>query len=290
MAVEKSVDTFEAYAPGIRGDLQILQKTSRKAMGKCRLIGTLKRAAAEGNKKLAIGATELLYPGRSNSLDAEQFVLHQNYMDIQSLIEVVAEPCGLVLPKSEFDTAAHPDPKVTAYYETLNSGRYNSALQAALSLNGALQYACCESFEGDDFAPPWARAEWESLKSHLLFLRDISCEALESKINKELAEALIHARIKFARLPAEDVPLNERIDPKPRAGTSGAEYPSPEHYARDKWIYENIACNSFAGLQLKLKAEAKKKKYVVISSRPGLKKAADRYAQYHKFDKRRFSS
>ncbi len=66
-------------------------------------------------------------------------------------------------------------------------------------------------------------------------------------------------------------------------------YSNAASYDRDKWIYENIECNSYAGLQLKLKKVAKKYKFDVISSRLGLKKAADKYAEYHNLKKRRFS-
>ena len=67
-------------------------------------------------------------------------------------------------------------------------------------------------------------------------------------------------------------------------------YPMPGTYERDKWIYENIeqvdCCDT---LSRKLKEQAKKRKWQIIGSRNGFKKAADRYANFHKLPIRRFA-
>jgi hypothetical protein len=75
--------------------------------------------------------------------------------------------------------------------------------------------------------------------------------------------------------------------PKPGDPVAGA-YPSAKTYARDEWIYKNIHLNSCDTLSVKLKKKAKIEKWAIISSRNGLKKAADRHADYHKKEKRRF--
>jgi hypothetical protein len=66
-------------------------------------------------------------------------------------------------------------------------------------------------------------------------------------------------------------------------------YPTPETYARDQWIFENIQNHTCRSLSLELKRQSVPKKWIVISSRNGLKVAADRYANHHGFDPRRFS-
>ena len=67
-------------------------------------------------------------------------------------------------------------------------------------------------------------------------------------------------------------------------------YPTPQSYGRDKWIYENIGQNTCDTLSRKLREKAKVKKWDIISSRNGFKKAADRYADYHSLEKRRFAT
>ena len=75
--------------------------------------------------------------------------------------------------------------------------------------------------------------------------------------------------------------------PKPGDPVAGA-YPSAKTYARDEWIYKNIHLNSYDTLSVKLNKKAKTEKWAIISSRNGLKDAADRHADYHKKEKRRF--
>ncbi|MCO6045913.1 hypothetical protein NG895_18595 [Aeoliella sp. ICT_H6.2] len=94
------------------------------------------------------------------------------------------------------------------------------------------------------------------------------------------------------------VQTGEAIGTTPAARTGAAaeatgtkpkpEYPNPPTYARDKWLYENIESCSFTDLQLKLKQVAKRERFVIITSRPGIKKAADRYATFHQLPVRRF--
>jgi hypothetical protein len=66
-------------------------------------------------------------------------------------------------------------------------------------------------------------------------------------------------------------------------------YPTPHTYARDKWIYDNIEAHDCHSLSLKLKRVAKRNKWEIISSRNGLKKSADRYADSHGLPRRRYS-
>ena len=65
-------------------------------------------------------------------------------------------------------------------------------------------------------------------------------------------------------------------------------YSMPLTYARDKWIYDNIHKNTSDTLSRKLKTKARKEKWQIISSRNGFKKAADRYADFHSLEERRF--
>lgn len=65
-------------------------------------------------------------------------------------------------------------------------------------------------------------------------------------------------------------------------------YSSPQNYARDQWIYDHVHQNSCHTLSLKLKKKAKTEKWTIISSRNGFKKGADRYADFHKMERRRF--
>lgn len=68
------------------------------------------------------------------------------------------------------------------------------------------------------------------------------------------------------------------------------QYPSPQTYGRDKWIYENITSHTCHALSQKLKNRAKQNKWEIISSRNGFKKAADRYADFHTLERRRFAT
>jgi hypothetical protein len=66
------------------------------------------------------------------------------------------------------------------------------------------------------------------------------------------------------------------------------EYPSPNTYARDKWIYENIQEHTCHSLSLALKEKATTEKWQIISSRNGFKKAANRYAVFRGLPERVF--
>lgn len=67
-------------------------------------------------------------------------------------------------------------------------------------------------------------------------------------------------------------------------------YPNPGTYARDMWIYDSIHRFSCDTLSRKLKEKAKAERWTIISSRNGFKKAADRYADFHKLERRRFKA
>ena len=78
---------------------------------------------------------------------------------------------------------------------------------------------------------------------------------------------------------------------QPKSGdpVAGA-YPSAKTYARDEWIYKNIHLNSYDTLSRGLVEKSKSAKWEIISSRNGFKKAADRYADFHKREHRRFKA
>ncbi len=82
-----------------------------------------------------------------------------------------------------------------------------------------------------------------------------------------------------------------RVD-SPRADGRTADptqpYPTPDLYARDKWIYENIQSHTRHSLSLALSKKARIEKWQIISSRNGFKKAANRYAKYHGLPERTF--
>ena len=84
--------------------------------------------------------------------------------------------------------------------------------------------------------------------------------------------------------------LEEPRDDEAEAERQQSEqYPLPGNYARDKWIYEKFNKHDCHSLSLKLKKKVAREKWVIITSRNGFKKAADRYAKFHGFSKRRFS-
>ena len=77
--------------------------------------------------------------------------------------------------------------------------------------------------------------------------------------------------------------------PPGHAETNAADgYSPPNHYARDKWIYENIDKHSCSELSVKLKEAAKPHHWQLISSRNAFKNAAEKYATFAGLTKKGF--
>lgn len=101
----------------------------------------------------------------------------------------------------------------------------------------------------------------------------------------------------YTKEPAKrpEAEIQEPVDASPATGTAkhkaagsnsgashttGDPYPTPNNYARDKWIYENIDRYSCAKLSVKLKETGKPHHWALVTSRNGLKDAAKKYAGY----------
>jgi hypothetical protein len=85
-----------------------------------------------------------------------------------------------------------------------------------------------------------------------------------------------------------DSPMRDEWQHPPEANGTPAAYPAPQHYARDKWIYEKIATMNYAALSLEIKTISQKNRWDIITSRNGFKDSADRYANFHSLDLKRF--
>lgn len=150
---------------------------------------------------------------------------------------------------------------------------------------GRLQTLC--DAEGVEWGSAWMRQQRGRLCESL----DIPREQADALTVAEFGERLRHLNGAVG-VAAEVEPVGDSGNHQAVANTlvgPNREYPNPPTYARDKWIYDNMGCNSFRKLQLELKKVASRERFEVITSRYGMKKAADRYADYHQLPKRRFS-
>lgn len=203
-----------------------------------------------------------------------------------------------------------PDVKIepSAHRAALQSGRVFQAYFVS-KVTAIWPHHREQMFDAEDVIDDLINDHWREICDELRPVSEFDVDALADAIDKEHQRACDRSRISVLKSVTGAVPGSEQSAdsdrglppsiaksvnvPEPRDdGAGGGEgvilYPVPETLARDKWIYENIECNSLSKLQLKLKEIAKREKFVVINSRPGFKNAADRYADYHKLPHRRF--
>jgi hypothetical protein len=119
------------------------------------------------------------------------------------------------------------------------------------------------------------------------FISEFATKAMEKGYPLETIREGLQRLIRPAAGDQQRKPARPTSNQSEDRQVAGA-YPSAKTYARDEWIYKNIHLNSYDTLSVKLNKKAKTEKWAIISSRNGLKNAADRHADYHELEKRRF--
>ena len=116
-----------------------------------------------------------------------------------------------------------------------------------------------------------------------------------SEINKRMQE--IHYEVFCCQLQRDEI-ANDRLlagqilaegQTQPlQPAKDSSNYQTPRTYRRDEWIYQNIGTLSFKDLKSELPRICGRLGGNAIESKKGIKDAADRYADFHGIDRKRW--